>query len=146
LSHVGAVATHEGLTLPCGRLSANSTPLLPALAGTGLGLGVRRIGTTVGTGSLVRKSTRSLFTRSGFSWVRKCEVPGTIASSAFGSAPYMSIMCWGVTKSSSENITRDWWVTLTSSDACRFGSTAAISPTLAATTLKWSMPSGDTSP
>jgi hypothetical protein len=29
-----------------------------------------------------------LFTRLGFSWVRKCEVPGTMASSAFGSVAH----------------------------------------------------------
>ena len=38
---------------------------------------MRRIGATVGTGSVVRKSTTSLFTRSGFSWVRNCEVAPT---------------------------------------------------------------------
>jgi hypothetical protein len=31
-----------------------------------------------------------LFTSSSFSWVRKCEVPGTMASSAFGSAAFGS--------------------------------------------------------
>jgi hypothetical protein len=30
---------------------------------------------TVGTGSLARKSRTIEFTRWGFSWVRKCEVP-----------------------------------------------------------------------
>jgi hypothetical protein len=37
-------------------------------------------------------------------------------------------------------------VTLASSATSRCGSAAAISPILAATTLKWSMPSGETSP
>jgi hypothetical protein len=50
----------------------------------------RLIGATVGTGSLVRKSSTIVLTSPGFSWMRKCEVPGTTAGSAFGNASYWS--------------------------------------------------------
>ena len=70
-----------------------STMASPPQPGPTSGFGARRIGATVATGSLMKKSTTILFTGSGFSWVRKCEVPGTMASSAFGSAAYMSTMC-----------------------------------------------------
>ncbi len=63
-----------------------------------------------GTGSRVRKSSTILFTRSGFSCVRKVGGVGTAASSAFGIAAYMSITSCIVTRSSSANITsvRAW--------------------------------------
>jgi hypothetical protein len=40
-----------------------------------------------------RKSSPILLTRSAFSRIRKCEVPGTIASSAFGNASKMATAC-----------------------------------------------------
>jgi hypothetical protein len=65
-----------------------------------------------GTGSFVRKSSTRAFTRCGFSWIRKCDVPGTIAGSAFGSASNMSTACVSVIRSSSENFTSERCVTL----------------------------------
>lgn len=56
--------------------SGLASPLVTALA--------RRIGASVGTGSLVRKSTMIRLQRSGFSTSSPWDVPGTIASSAFG--------------------------------------------------------------
>jgi hypothetical protein len=52
------------------------------------------------------------FTRSGFSCVKKWEVPGTTASSALGNASYMSTAWVSVIRSSSENITSERCLTL----------------------------------
>jgi hypothetical protein len=46
-----------------------------------------------------------------------CDVPGTIASSAFGSASYISTACVSVIRSSSENITSVRCATLARSEA-----------------------------
>jgi hypothetical protein len=51
-----------------------------------------------------------------------------------------------VTRSSSENMTSDLWVTRASSDTSIRGSCFISSPILATTTGKCASPSGDTSP
>lgn len=67
-------------------VGTGSGPAAVLRAGSNRLIYARRLGARVGTGSSVKKSSRILLQRSGFSTSRPCEVPGMTASSLSGMA------------------------------------------------------------